>query len=138
MTDPYQQPERYCLMQYHCGACGYLERIWNSRNAVTPFTVGCGQPDCDGLMEHVNWRADTRWHRLPPEAGRVFVSITRDDARRLAERKWETYVTRADLPDPPEPKAATLEAWAEHLYGDGSQPYTVTRTEYRNRQGKEG
>jgi hypothetical protein len=47
--------EAFCLMWYAC-KCGHRERIWNSRDGVTPF--GCTCPSCAGIMDHVNWRDD--------------------------------------------------------------------------------
>lgn len=138
MSQPYQQPERFCLMQYQCEKCGHLEVIWNSRNAVTPFCVPCDLPECDGMKQHVNWQADRQWNSLPPPAGRVFVSITREDARDLAERKWEALSKRGDWPLPDQPRSEVLVDWAEHIYGDGSQPHVVSRGEYQRRQAREG
>lgn len=133
MSD-YQQPERFCLMQYQCEDCGHREWLWNSRNAVTPFIVACGLEGCDGMKKHINWPADLPYLELPPQASRVFVSITKEDARELAERKWECLASREDWPAPPEPKAQTLVDWAEHIYGDGTQPYVISRSEYLRRQ----
>lgn len=45
--------EAFMLMTYACQDCGYSERIWNSRNGVTPFYLAC--PKCAGWEKHVNW-----------------------------------------------------------------------------------
>lgn len=50
-----EHKEAFCLMWYAC-KCGHRERIWNSRDGVTPF--GCDCPSCGGIMDHVNWRED--------------------------------------------------------------------------------
>ncbi len=47
--------EAFKLMWYACG-CGHAERIWNSRDGVTPFTIGC--PSCGDTMQHVAWGKD--------------------------------------------------------------------------------
>lgn len=47
--------EAFCLMWYAC-KCGHRERIWNSRDGVTPF--GCNCPSCSGTMSHVEWHND--------------------------------------------------------------------------------
>lgn len=47
--------EAFCLMWYACH-CGHKERIWNSRDGVTPF--GCQCPSCGAVMQHVNWQSD--------------------------------------------------------------------------------
>lgn len=36
--------EAFCLMWYQCKDCGAKERIWNSRDGVTPFGMRC--PSC--------------------------------------------------------------------------------------------
>ena len=49
----YNHKEAFCLMQYQCEKCGGLEYLWNSRDGVTPFMLGCIK--CDGMMQHINW-----------------------------------------------------------------------------------
>lgn len=51
--------EAYCLMWYVCRGsdCGHVERIWNSRDGVTPFGTGC--PSCGGTLTHQHWHRDT-------------------------------------------------------------------------------
>lgn len=55
MTLKYEHAEAFCLMWYGC-KCGHRERIWNSRDGVTPFGMGC--PSCGGSMSHVDWQKD--------------------------------------------------------------------------------
>jgi hypothetical protein len=43
-------------MWYACETCGHRERIWNSRDGVTPF--GCSCPSCGGIMNHTQWGLD--------------------------------------------------------------------------------
>lgn len=51
----YKHAEAYCLMTYACTniKCNHLEKIWNSRDGVTPF--GCQCPSCGQatLMHYV-------------------------------------------------------------------------------------
>lgn len=69
MSEQQQQPrltarghrhvEAFCLMWYQCKqqACRHLERIWNSRDGVTPFGMrcsSCGEP----TVTHVAFGAD--------------------------------------------------------------------------------
>lgn len=138
MTQEYQQPERYCLMQYECETCKYVEPIWNSRNAVTPFIVACGVEGCEGHMQHVNWQRDQRHTDLPNQAARVFISITQEDAHRLAERKWMRFAEQGATPTTQGTRDEILAQWAEHIYGDGDQPYAVPRAEYLRRQAEGG
>jgi hypothetical protein len=60
-----QHKEAFCLMWYGCEECGHQERIWNSRDGVTPFVDLC--PSCGGLtLYHSNFSADvaTPDHKL--------------------------------------------------------------------------
>ena len=41
----------FCLMWYACG-CGHQERVWNSRDGVTPSCIVCST--CGNLAAHVN------------------------------------------------------------------------------------
>jgi len=50
-----EHKEAFCLMWYGC-KCGHRERVWNSRDGVTPF--GCGCPSCGATMFHVEWQRD--------------------------------------------------------------------------------
>ncbi len=52
----YKHKEAFALMWYGCRNCGHLERIWNSRDGVTPFGTGC--PSCSGILKHVLWEQD--------------------------------------------------------------------------------
>lgn len=42
--------EAFCLMWYQCKDCGAKERIWNSRDGVTPFGMRC--PSCGRADYH--------------------------------------------------------------------------------------
>lgn len=133
----YQQPENSALMHYQCKECGHVEMLWNSRNAVTPFGISCGLDGCDGMKNHVNWAQDGLFPMLPPQAGRVFVSITHEDARQLAEQQWERFASKGVAPATPGSKEEVLASWSEHIYGDGTRPHVVSRGEYQRRQAEE-
>lgn len=133
-----QQPERFALMEYRCQECGAFERIWNSRNAVTPFCVDCGVSGCRGLKQHVNWTHDVRIYHLPWEAERVFISVTRELAAEIARKKLNHFIKQEHDPVGNRTEEAVLEDWADHIYGDGNQPYAVSRSEYLKMQAKGG
>lgn len=84
------------LMQYQCEKCGNVEIVWNSRDGVTPFIIGCVQRNCDGQAKHARWGEDQYApdHR-PPIGSRMFVDLIEERARQLAaktaRRYWETY-----------------------------------------------
>ena len=53
----YNHKEAFCLMTYRCKDCGFEERIWNSRDGVTPFGLAC--PSCKGHDHvHADWQND--------------------------------------------------------------------------------
>ena len=80
--------EAYCLMAYRCTKCGKEEVIWNSRDGVTPFIIGCRW--CGGEAQHVRWEADAYapCHRAAP-GKRIFVDMTPEKARLYANRRFD-------------------------------------------------
>ncbi|MEE8503966.1 MAG: hypothetical protein V3T26_05905 [candidate division NC10 bacterium] len=84
--------EAFMLMTYQCQECGVEEGIWNSRDGITPFSVGCRE--CAGLMNHVLWKNDCYAPQfIPPPRSRMFVNLTmersRAGARKLDEESWD-------------------------------------------------
>lgn len=79
-------------MWYECEDCGHSERLWNSRDGVTPFIVSCQK--CGGAAQHVAWHLDERRRNHQPKPGeRMFVDLTPERARQSAatyvERFWD-------------------------------------------------
>lgn len=56
MTVKYKHGEAFCIMTYACKHCGHRERVWNSRDGVTPFGMSC--PSCGEITNHVDWGMD--------------------------------------------------------------------------------
>lgn len=99
----YYHKEAFCLMWYRCvrrpdqmirqipGAelhlsnrtgCGHAERMWNSRDGVTPFATSC--PSCGGEMQHDRFDLDVCDPNHVPHPGqKIWVSMTK---RRAEER----------------------------------------------------
>lgn len=79
--------EAFCLMWYAC-KCGHRERIWNSRDGVTPF--GCLCPSCSGTMNHVEWNSDVSApsHKLTIGQG-FWRDGTPDEAEAVMRRRLE-------------------------------------------------
>lgn len=75
-----QHKEAFALMWYAC-KCGHMERMWNSRDGVTPFSTVC--PSCDQpTLMHTRWADDVRCQNHKPHIGqRVWVGMTQDRAR---------------------------------------------------------
>lgn len=93
----YNHAEAFKLMKYASDGDGgtdpLVERIWNSRDGVTPFVVS-NHPDTRkrfGLVEmrHVDWgqdRIEPFWPHVGLRVGdRIFVDMTKERARELAE-----------------------------------------------------
>lgn len=83
MTDKHN--EAFALMWYAC-KCGHRERIWNSRDGVTPFGSGC--PSCGDTLSHVDWNLDTAApnHKLH-RGQRFWRDGTNDEAAAIMERR---------------------------------------------------
>lgn len=87
-THGHQHGEAFMLMAYTC-PCGHRETIWNSRDGVTPFALGC--PSCGQLtLEHVEWRRDAYApdHKLHHEQ-RFWRDGTPDEAEAIMRRRIE-------------------------------------------------
>lgn len=87
------------LMWYACTACWHKERIWNSRDGVTPFGLGCSS--CGAIMNHVDWQADEYApnHKLH-RGQRFWRDGTPDEAEAIMRRRIESM--RDQYPLPPE------------------------------------
>jgi len=81
--------EAFCLMWYACKSCGHRERIWNSRDGVTPF--GCSCPSCSkGIMNHVDWQSDQHAPDYQPKNGQKFWRDgTPDEAEAIMRHRIE-------------------------------------------------
>lgn len=95
--------EAFMLMTYRGEKTGATEVIWNSRDGVTPFAIT--SKDGTESMTHVDWGGDVYAPDFqPPLGSRMFVDLTEDRARALAQRRaehyWETYPpSRDQFPD---------------------------------------
>lgn len=80
--------EAFCLMTYKCDSCKEEEELWNSRDGVTPFIIGCRQ--CGGESSHINFRADKFLPKYTPFIGqRIFVDMTEETKLEIAEKRFE-------------------------------------------------
>lgn len=82
----YRHKEAFALMWYGCD-CGHRERMWNSRDGVTPFCLSC--PSCGGLtLTHTDWRADRRAPDHVPYGGqRVWRNGSPAEAATIMSRR---------------------------------------------------
>lgn len=88
----YTHKEAFALMNYAC-KCGHREVIWNERDGVTPFTIGC--PSCGdgmGLTHHSFWLDRCDPGHKPHRGQRVFCAMTADRAELIARKIAESRV----------------------------------------------
>ncbi len=122
----YWHKEAFCLMTYQCDETGECERIWNSRDGVTPFVI----PTRDGKasMTHILWDRD----RCEPEfccdrGMRIFVDMPQEVALAYARMHWNMYLERCEAEQikPHDPENG-LQRFFEDYYKDGKAPHLVT------------
>lgn len=101
----YQHKEAYCLMWYAC-PCGHRERVWNSRDGVTPFggllCISCGGKGLsDRGMAHAQFYLDECVvdHKL--NDGQLFFRDgTPEEAVAILERRFVHFEKNGDkVPD---------------------------------------
>ena len=87
-----QHKEAFALMWYGCD-CGHRERIWNSRDGVTPFGTAC--PSCGQVsLHHVDWHLDVRSPDYALLKGqRFWRDGTADEAVAVIERRIERFAS---------------------------------------------
>lgn len=86
----FKHNDSFLLMEYACRKCGKSEKIWNGRDAVSPFSVCCSA--CDGTMSHVNWHSDVRLPDFaPPKGSRYFADFTKERAEELAKKRIAAF-----------------------------------------------
>lgn len=130
-TDPTKGPrltprghahaEAFCLMWYQCRnrLCGHRERIWNSRDGVTPFGMGC--PSCGGSeLLHAYFASDVYApeHKLH-HGQRFWRDGTPDEAAAIMRKRIEASMG-TDWECTPE-KAAMLIASARNPNDEHSE-----------------
>lgn len=128
----YPHAEAFRLMEY-AGDNGLLERIWNSRNGVTPFCVSTR--DGKGMMQHSpsHWE-ETKPQYRPAVGSRIFVDVTPEDAiahaEHLVAQAWnDPDATVVPLREIYVSREAAVRAIALQTYEAGIPPRCVTVTE---------
>lgn len=101
--------EAFALMWYGCERCGHRERIWNSRNGVTPFGTTC--PSCGASMLHVDWQNDERQPNHKPHRGqRFWRDGTRDEGVAIIEKRLANFAKSGHAVPPAVAEAMGQEA----------------------------
>lgn len=114
--------EAFCLMWYRC-ECGHLERMWNSRDGVTPFATVC--PTC-GMpkLTHAYFGSDFYAPDHKPHHGqRVWVNMTKERATQYVRTRMNQLRDRLRID--PEEEPAIRESLFDSIYHDGQAPDMV-------------
>jgi len=88
MSD-YRFGEAFMQMIYEC-SCWHREVIWNSRDGVTPFAMGC--PSCgEPTLRHMNWSVDVRAPDHKPHPGQgIWRDGTIEDAVAIMTQRLDS------------------------------------------------
>ena len=103
----HQHGEAFCLMWYRCDTCDHAEQVWNSRDGVTPFAMGC--PSCgNASLQHVDWGSDeyAPKHELR-DRQRFWRDGTIEEARASLERRLGHFA-KIGQPAPDDVKSSML------------------------------
>ena len=103
--------EAHALMIYQCQSCGFPEVIWNSRDGVTPFSVGC--PKCKKTMHHIAWEQNKAQEDL-----RIFTTLPLGVAIAFAK---QVAGGKEDKLSPDE-----ITEIAKSMYKDGISPMVIS------------
>jgi hypothetical protein len=114
----YKHAEAFCLTLYQCTKCIHREVIWNSRDGVTAFGMGC--PTCgQASLQHHAFGAD--WcvpDHVPYFGQRVWVDMTRERAEAIARMRISRLpeiLARGDM----------LQQYINDIYRNGQAPDLV-------------
>ena len=119
ITPEHATGDSYLLMQYRSDDGRIMEKIWNSREGVTPFMVHSRDKV---EMRHVDWHLDTYCPLHIPKVGdRIFVDALPELMRPLAfervEQEWDNTTFGYPLRDAFESKEAAVESFVEDWSG---------------------
>jgi len=97
------QKETFCLMKYKCEKCLKEELIWNSRDGVTPFAIGCSfckrEGSEHGTMQHIDWSGDKYLPDYFPKFGeRVFITMPKEILQLIVKARVEAYWNLKNYP----------------------------------------
>lgn len=112
--------EAFHIMNYRC-ECGHHEKLWNSRDGVTPFSIPC--PVCgDGMgMAHVDWKHDVFAPIFfPPVGSRYFADMTIERAREFAVRNVDHAISIGRIEE--SRRNSLIRSLTEDYFGDGHAP----------------
>ena len=118
----FNHAEAFCVMNYQCESCGHNEKIWNSRDGVTPFIVPC--PVCnEPTHKHINWKSDvfSPLHSMTMKPGeRYFINLTLARAREIATIRVDRAIESGEIQ--PNQRNRVITTVMQSYFGDGVQP----------------
>ena len=102
MKYKYKHKEAYCLMWYAC-KCGHRERVWNSRDGVTPFGMSCPSCESDFMkgqgLKHERFHLDECVPEHQPHEGQlIFRDGTIKEAVAIIERRYKAMHPDGNYP----------------------------------------
>lgn len=88
--------EAFMLMKYRTEDKSETEVIWNSRDGITPFSIGS---KTGKEMHHVDWESDKYAPDHKPQKGdRIFVDLTEAEARVFLQAQIDKYWVNTEYP----------------------------------------
>jgi hypothetical protein len=127
----FKHGEAFMVMQYQDVVTGEIEKIWNSRDGVTPFMITSRQGND---AHHINWRGDSRkLDFIPPVGSRVFVDASpdqphmREAASRYVEKYWDLDIGGMTMKKTFSPK--TKDETIEYFISEWTKPGSPTLIE---------
>jgi len=126
----HKQVEAFCHMLYKCEKCRREITVWNSRDAVTPFSINCREAGCNGTMIHISWHFDRYDPNYKPKAGDyIFINLTEKAARKAAGRivknNWDKGLCPMIEKYPN--KKAVIDQLTKSIYTPGSNAPDIIR-----------
>ena len=89
----FKHKEAFCIMQYQNQRTKEIEKLWNSRDGVTPFMILSKDKKDD--MIHINWGQDKiDPHFDPPIGSRIFMDLTEERARESVQKRIDNFWDR--------------------------------------------
>lgn len=116
----HKHAEAFNLMWYAC-RCGHRERIWNSRDGVTPFGTAC--PSCgEPSLQHWAFHLDEFKPDHQPAFGqRVWIGMTRERAAYRVGLRIQVYQKGVPNSETVFPEDR-VKALIEDTFQDGQTP----------------
>lgn len=112
--------EAFNIMIYECDTCGGKEKIWNSRDGVTPFATSCPVDGCEGTAQHKDWNADEHAPDYnPPIGSRIWIDMTPEKALEYATKQVEGSAENRDITFEEGEKGELIESLAKSYIEEG-------------------